>query len=121
MAIYISHSRQNSGAAFKLAEALERRQVKTWLDVREFDSGVDWKQQVAKAIHEADGFVFLIGPPGSDDQFQKFDWQCVAEEEYYLDSNKVLIPVVIGGATLPGFLSVRKAISVDAASIDFEA
>jgi hypothetical protein len=121
MAVYISHSRQNSSAALKLCEALERRQVKTWLDLRELDSGADWNEKVTQAIHNADAFVFLIGPPGPPDHVQQFDWQRVVEEEIYMDSNKPLIPVVIGAAEIPGFLSIRKVIAVDTTSMDFEA
>lgn len=121
MVVYISHSRQNASAALKLGEALDSRQVKTWLDLRELSSGADWNEKVVEAIHNADAFVFLIGPPGPDDRLQQFEWQRVVEEEYYLDSTKALIPVVIGGAELPGFLSVRKQIAVDVSSVDFEA
>jgi hypothetical protein len=121
MVVYISYARQNVGAAFKLGEALDRRQVKTWLDFREPSSGADWNEKIKEAIHSAEAFVFLIGPPGLDDRLQKFEWQCVVEEEYYLDDNKSLIPVVIGGADLPSFLSARKAISADPSSMDFEA
>jgi hypothetical protein len=121
MVVYISYSRQSVGAAFKLGEALDRLQVKTWLDLRELSTGADWNEKVAEAIHSADAFVFLIGPPGPYDRLQQFEWQQVVEEEYYLDSTKALIPVVIGQAEIPGFLSARKQIAVDASTIDFEA
>jgi hypothetical protein len=111
MVVYISYSRQSVGAAFKLGEALDRLQVKTWLDLRELSTGADWNEKVAEAIHSADAFVFLIGPPGPYDRLQQFEWQQVVEEEYYLDSTKALIPVVIGQAEIP----------VDASTIDFEA
>jgi TIR domain len=120
MVVYISHSRQNGSAAFRICEALDHRQVKTWLDLRELGSGANWNEKVVEAIHTADAFVFLIGPPGPDDRFQQFEWQQVVEEEYYLDSTKALIPVVIGDAEVPAFLSARKQIAVDASSIDFE-
>jgi hypothetical protein len=120
MVVYISHSRQNASAAFRISEALEGRQVKTWLDLRELGSGADWNEKVAEATRNAGAFVFLIGPPGPDDRLQQFEWQQVVEEEYYLDPTKPLIPVVIGGAEVPGFLRARKAIPVDASMIDFQ-
>jgi hypothetical protein len=121
MVVYISHSRQNGSAALRLSEALEGRLVKTWLDLRQPFTGADWNAQIVEAIHKADAFVFLIGPPGPNDSLQQLEWQQVVEEEYYLDSDKALIPVVIGPAEIPGFLSSRKQIAVDASSIDFEA
>ena len=121
MVVYISHSRQNAGIANKLFDALQSRQVKPWLDQRDLDAGADWNEQVASAIRSADAIVFLIGPPGPDDRFQNFEWQQVVDEEAYLDASKALIPIVIGGAEIPGFLRVRKSLSVSPSSMDFEA
>jgi hypothetical protein len=124
MAVYLSYARQNVGAAFKLSEALDRRQVKTWADFRELgglSSGADWSEQIKGAIQAADAFVFLIGPPGMDDRPERFEWECVVEEEYYLDPDKPMIPVVIGGADLPGFLNARKSFAADPSSLNFEA
>ncbi len=121
MAVFISHSRQNSGAALKLCDELVRRGVKTWLDLRELDSGSDWNQKVAEAVRGADGFVFIIGPAGPADRWQRYEWQQVVEEEYYLDSSKALVPVVIGNAEMPGFLNFRRTVAVDENAIDFPA
>ena len=122
MKVYISHSRQNGGAAFRLSEALKSHGVEPWLDSEQIESGADWHQQVADAIKSADGLVFLIGPSGPDDRGQQFEWQQVVEEEYDLDPAKALIPVEIGGvAPLPGFLRTRKAIFVPPTNIDFQA
>jgi hypothetical protein len=35
-------------------------------------------------------------------------WQQVVDGEAYLDPSKALIPIIIGGAEMPGFLRVRK-------------
>ncbi|MBV8847371.1 MAG: toll/interleukin-1 receptor domain-containing protein [Bryobacterales bacterium] len=122
MVVYLSHSRQNASLANKLYDALQRRQLKPWLDSRELEIGADWNQQVASAIRQADAIVFLLGPPdGPGDPFQKFESEQVVDEEAYLDPSKPLIPVVIGEAKLPGFLRPRKSIHVAPTSIDFEA
>jgi hypothetical protein len=117
--LFISHSRQNSGAALKLCLTLVSRGVRTWLDLREIDSGADWNEKVAQAIREANGFLFLIGPPGPNDQLQKFEWQQIAEQESYLDPSKPFIPVIIGQAQIPGFLRARLAIHVEGSDINF--
>ena len=120
MVDYISHSRHNAGIANKLFDALQSRQVKPWLDQRDLDAGADWDEQVASAIRSADAIVFLIGPPGPDDRFQNFEWQQVVDEEAYLDPSKALIPIIIGGAEMPGFLRVRKPIVVSTGSMDVQ-
>ena len=53
----------------------------------------------------------MIGPTGGPvDQWQRFEWQHVVEEEYYLDASKPLISMVIGDVEIPGFLKIRQAI-----------
>jgi hypothetical protein len=121
MPVFISHSRRNGGAALKLTEKLEARGTKTWLDLREIEADSDWNQRVTDAIRGASGFVFLIGPGQHTDQSQRLEWQVITEEEYYLDPEKPLIPILLGETELPGFLKTRHAIRINESSIDFDA
>ena len=110
MHVFISHSRVNSSAAFRLCEELRKRDVETWLDVRDLDPGAEWEQAVDAAIRNAAGFVFVIGPPGPGDRWQTFEWQEIVKYEYYLDPSKPLMPVLIGNPDLPGFLNNRQTL-----------
>ncbi len=121
MTVFISHSRQNGGAALKLGDRLSQAGLNVWLDIRELDTGTEWNARVSDAIRSADGFVILIGPAPTPDPSQRFEWQQMTEEEFYLDASKPLIPVVIGDAEMPGFLRARQAVNVDPSSIDFDA
>ncbi len=112
MHVFISHSRVNSNAAFRLCDELRNRGVDTWLDVRNLEPGAEWDKSVVLAIQEAAGFVFLIGPPGAGDRWQTFEWQQVVDHEYYLDPSKPLIPVLIGQPDLPGFLKTRQTLDL---------
>jgi hypothetical protein len=120
MLVFISHSRLNGGAALKLCEKLEARGIKTWLDLREIDAGSDWNARVTEAIRSATGFVFLIGPGNDFETSQRLEWQVIAEEEYYLDPDRPLIPILLGQAELPGFLKTRQALRINESSIDFD-
>lgn len=119
MTVFISHSRQNAGAALRLGEKLRQSGLEVWLDLLALESGVEWAAQVAEAIRSADGFVVLVGP--EPDTSQRFEWQQLTELEYYLDPDKPIIPVVIGSAEIPGFLRTRQAVNVDPSAIDFDA
>jgi hypothetical protein len=110
MHVFISHSRVNSAAAFRLCDELRKKGVNTWLDVRDLEPGAAWDESVISAIQAAAGFVFLIGPPGPGDRWQTFEWQQIVDNEYYLDSSKPLIPVLIGEPEIPGFLKTRQAL-----------
>jgi hypothetical protein len=110
MHVFVSHSRVNSSAAFRLCDELRKRSVDTWLDARDLEPGVEWDQGVVSAIQGAAGFVFLIGPQGPGDRWQTFEWQQVVNHEYYLDPSKPLIPVLIGDPDVPGFLKTRQSL-----------
>jgi hypothetical protein len=109
MHVFISHSRTNASAAFRLCDELRKRNVETWLDVRDLEPGAEWNAAVSSAIRSAAGVVFLIGPDSAD-RGQTFEWQQVVEHEYYLDPAKPLIPVLIGQPEIPGFLRTRQAL-----------
>lgn len=121
MNAFMSHSRQNAGAALKLCDRLSQAGVSVWLDTRELDAGADWNARVADAIRSADGFVILVGPAQEPDRSQRFEWQQMTEQEFYLDPLKPMIPIVIGDAEISGFLRTRRAITAEASSIDFDA
>jgi hypothetical protein len=112
MLVFISHSRVNSSTAMKLGTELTNRGFDTWLDLRDLEPGADWNDAVSTAIQKAAAFVFLIGPPGPEDRWQRFEWQQVVDNEYYLDPAKPLIPVLIGNPDLPGFLKARRTLSL---------
>jgi hypothetical protein len=112
MHIFVSHSRVNSSAAFRLCDELRKRKVHTWLDVRDLEPGAEWDRSVVAAIRAAAGFVFLLGPPGPDDRWQTFEWQQVVDQESYLDPSKPLIPVLIGNPAVPGFLRSRQTFAL---------
>jgi TIR domain len=103
-------SRVNSSVAIRFCDEFRKRTVDTWLDARDLAPGVEWDQGVISAIQSAAGFVFLIGPPGPGDRWQTFEWQQVANHEYYLDRAKPLIPALIGDPDVPGFLKTRQSL-----------
>lgn len=120
MHVFISHSRVNSSAALRLCEELRKRNVATWLDVRDLEPGANWDQSVISAIQSAAGFVFLIGPPGPSDRWQTFEWQQIVDHEYYLDPSRPLVPVLIGGPEMPGFLKTRQALVLRDTPVSYE-
>lgn len=121
MPVFISHSRQNASAALKLCNELNHRNVETWLDVLDLESGAKWEERVSDAIRTAEALIFVMGPGEDIDTGQRFELQQVVEHEFYLESAKPLIPVLIGSVEIPGFLRVRKSITLDPASMDFAA
>ena len=104
----------------RLSEALNKRNVETWLDGRDVEPGAGWDEAVVAAIESASGFVFLIGKSDPADREQNFEWQQVVNREYYLDALKPLIPVLIGSPEIPGFLKARRALFLDGTRLGCE-
>jgi hypothetical protein len=121
MHVFVSHSRENSSAAFRLCEELRTYDIQTWIDLRDLKPGAEWGKSVADAIREAAGIIFIIGATTAADRYQSFEWQQVIEDELYLDPSKPLIPVLIGNPELPGFLRTRQTLSLDDTQASFDA
>jgi hypothetical protein len=119
MLVFISHSRENSPIALGLCTELRKRRISTWLDMLDADP-LRMKDDVAKAVEQADAFVFIIGPTGPSDSAQRFEWQTVLEQAADQDTDKPLIPIVLGDSELPGFLKLRRAIEIKAAPANFK-
>jgi len=120
MNVFVSHSRVNSSAAFKLCDELRKRDVDTWLDDRDLEPGAKWDEAVVSAIQSAAGFVLVIGPPAPGDRWQTFEWQQVVNNEDYLDPSKPLVPVLTGTLDLPGFLKTRQTLVLEDTLASFE-
>ncbi len=128
MSVYISHSRENSGAALKLSDELVKRGVEPWLDMRELDGGADWREKVSAAIRDAEGCIFVMGKGYPPDAQQRFDWQQVVDLEIDLDPTKPLVPVEIEpiteprgvyGNEFPGFLSSRHIVHLHEGNLNY--
>ena len=59
--IFISYSKKDSDFAWKLAEDLEKRGFKIWID-RAISGGEEWRQSIEGALQEAGEVVVVLSP-----------------------------------------------------------
>jgi YVTN family beta-propeller protein len=59
--IFVSYSKKDSDFAWKLADDLEKRGFKTWID-RAISGGEEWRQSIERALQEAGEVIVVLSP-----------------------------------------------------------
>jgi hypothetical protein len=114
MKVFISHSYEDRAVADTLASALGAQGLEAWTSVP-LEKGADWKALIAKAISEAQGFVFLVGPQSEESRWQQVEWQTILESDWDRVPQRPMIPVLLGDVELPAFLADKVTVRADGA------
>jgi hypothetical protein len=114
--VFVSYARRDKEAARSLIDELRRSGFSVLGDPEELQTAKDWQKATENAIKSADAVIVLIGGEVAPSKYQELEWSCTLES-YWADRTKSLIPVLIGDAALPSFLSRFQALHLpDAAS-----
>jgi hypothetical protein len=109
--ISFSHSPHERGLVEKLIKELQAHQIPTCLTAENLAARANWQREVEQAVKSADAVIVLVDPKREPDKRQQFEWS-VALETQWEDPEKRLIPVLLGDAELPSFLSSRQVLRV---------
>ena len=85
---FISYSRKDLEFVRGLHAALEGRGRSVWIDWERIAPAVPWQAEIARAIDEAESFVFVISPDAVASEV------CLAELEVAVGAGKRVIPVL---------------------------
>jgi nucleotide-binding universal stress UspA family protein len=103
--VFLSHSSKDKPTVRKLAEELETRGLKVWLDEWELVPGRPWEQALEEIIQEAKSAVVLVGAEGIGPWEAPEIYACLSE---FVKRQLPVIPVLLPGApkqpVLPLFL-----------------
>jgi len=71
--VFMSYQRANSGIADKVMQRLESAGYGVWLDRSDIGGGSQWREEVDKAIQQADAVIFLLSKPAleSDEVYRE--------------------------------------------------
>ena len=116
--VFISYFPKTRKQAEALAWELERLGVSTWLPGRQVSVEAALESQMLDAMKEARVVVFLVGPQISASDWVQREYRA-ALERFWLDEDKVLMPVLIGNADQPAFLRHALSIKVDGRRSDW--
>ena len=103
MTVFLSYSLADKKLADRLREELQGQGVSTWSDSSAFSSSADWQKEIEAAMHSADAILVLVRPKGEADEAQRSTWQ-EALTAVWQDSEKRIVPVLIGDAKVPTFI-----------------
>jgi hypothetical protein len=109
--VFISHSDSSDATAEVLAEKLQASGLNVFLGRQDGSPDEQW-DRIRKALDTADAFVVLI------DQHTQVSTSARRElgeilKRTWDNESKVIVPVVIGEAELPGFLRDMQAVRIE--------
>lgn len=109
--IFLSHSSKDKDDALQLARTLNFCGIDVWLDDWELSIGSNIDDELGKALNNSHYVAILIS-----DNYNKTIWtkreyeEALAREEK--EKRTILLPILIGNAELPPFMSLKKYIDL---------
>ena len=109
--VFVSCSHRDRRQARTLIKGLEASGISTISAAEDLTAGDTRESEVGQAIRDADAVVILVDPRHEPDALQQAEWQAAVEAGWE-EPNKRLIPLLLGDAEVPSFLTNRLAIRV---------
>lgn len=102
---FISHTWREGEHHFamRLAEVLERKKIKVWVDEEQIPPGTHIKEAIRKGVnHDSDTFLFVMSPEALKSDMCRYELNLALNqmEEY----GKPIIPVLFEECEIPDFL-----------------
>lgn len=102
---FISYSRINQQFAIRLACELKSAGFSVWMDQFDIPTGSRWDEEIEKALHECQIFLFIMTPDSVSSENAK------DEVGYAIDHGKHILPVLLENCEVP--LRLRRLQHVD--------
>lgn len=109
--IFLSYSRVNQQFSLKLACELKSAGFSVWMDQFDIPTGSRWDDEIEKALHECEIFLFIMTPASVESENAK------DEVGYAIDHGKHVLPVLLEKCTVP--LRLRRLQYVDFTKMNF--
>ncbi|WP_119071970.1 toll/interleukin-1 receptor domain-containing protein [Aggregatilinea lenta] len=92
--VFISYSRHDMEFANKIATSLLEYGVEAWLDTRDIVPGVKWSKAVQAGLDSCQTMLLIVSPNSMASSNVEDEWQ------YFLDQEKIVIPILYRPANL---------------------
>jgi TIR domain-containing protein len=112
--VFISYATDTKPLAEQLAQALQAQGFYAWVDFN-LRPGQVWQDEVERALERARSFLIVVSPRSRASSWQEAEWRAVLAK-VWSDSDKRLIPIVVGGSEPPPFLRNWVGLRVDPAA-----
>lgn len=95
-----------------LAKALESQGLEAWADFKDLHPGQQWREELQRAVAEAQWFLILVGAESRATPWQEAEWSA-ALAGAWADRQKRVLPIVFGRNDPPPFLRNWIALTVN--------
>jgi hypothetical protein len=113
--VFISYAADTKPLAEQLTQALQTQGFHAWADFKDLRPGQVWQDEIERALEDARSFLILVSPTSRAGSWQEVEWRA-ALAKVWTDSDKRLIPVLVGGTEPPPFLRNWVSLIVDPAA-----
>jgi hypothetical protein len=110
--VFISYAHDTKPLAEELTQALLHRGIQTWVDFNNLKPGDECQLELDRAIKNAQSFLILVGPKSRGTPWQEAEWTALLTKAW-ADSEKRLLPVIVGSSEPPPFLRNWVSLRVD--------
>jgi hypothetical protein len=120
MHVFLSYGFENADIAARLSRVLEDRDIRVWVDSLKLSRGEQAQAELERLLAKADALVFLVGSEIKGDPKLESEWRSALRVEWDTNGTKPMLPVLIGDAVLPHFLSDRVAVRLDVSAANYD-
>jgi hypothetical protein len=95
MRLFLSYSRQEFYYADSVTAVLQAAGHEVWFDVQQLTPGLDWKEGIARGLHNCDGLLLIASRKSIESPYVASEWQAVQKEGkpvYVLVYEPVVLP-----------------------------
>ena len=109
--VFISYASDTKLLAVELTKALESQGIEPWVDFKDLHPGQRWREQLERAVEDAQWVLILVGSDSRATPWQEYEWSA-ALARTWADREKRLLPIVFGQDDPPPFLRSWVALRV---------
>jgi TIR domain-containing protein len=109
--VFVSYGNDTKPLADELIRALRKEGIEVWTDVK-VHPGEPWQLSFERVADRADSFLILVGPENRGTPHQEAEWRTVLAKVWG-DTEKKLIPVIVGSSEPPAFLRSWNSVHVN--------
>jgi hypothetical protein len=110
--VFISYASDTKPLAQALTKELESQGIEPWVDFKDLHPGQRWREELERAIEEAQWVLILVGSHSRTTPWQEAEWS-TALAHIWVDREKRVLPIVFGQDDPPPFLRNWVALKVN--------
>ncbi len=81
MKVFISYAREDSEAARRFYDHVQKPGIEPWLDTSDIEPGSKWSKVIEQEINESEYFLALISDKSLSKRYVQYEWKLALNEE----------------------------------------